>query len=425
VDLHLPDIPIYIELSTAVTSEAKDLLDVLVSQWQRYTQAPAEIARLDLEQAIQNGKVLLLLDGLDETAVGSDSRQARQAYSRVLQLIQSFVDAHDHEKLYIVVTARKAAYYNQDWHRLQGFTELEMASLTPENIKHFIENWFKASEIPSPERIVKSLLARLQRNKPIEQLATNPLLLTLIILVYHENRALPGKKAELYDHCVDALLRSWDTNYKTIERVHVFSAASKNEDKLLARIAWHLHNKGWRYCPRQEMLDVIAEFLHTLNPTVDVKPERNSEEILNLMLSTHNLIVQQAQDKYGFSHLTFQEYFVAVHIRDNFLLDVLLENVHKSWWEEVVLLYANLAPDVSPLLRALLIRSQSADPLETLFHASLLLAGRCLGTATFLNDGSLRTTILDQLCSLLESTPYAYLQRQIADIVVRVGDVLA
>ena len=43
----------------------------------------------------------------------------------------------------------------------------------------------------------------------IRELCTNPLLLTILCIVFHEERKLPTGRAELYAHCVRVLLEYW------------------------------------------------------------------------------------------------------------------------------------------------------------------------------------------------------------------------
>ena len=43
----------------------------------------------------------------------------------------------------------------------------------------------------------------------MRELVTNPLLLTILCIVYHEERNLPTARAELYQHCVRVLLGLW------------------------------------------------------------------------------------------------------------------------------------------------------------------------------------------------------------------------
>ena len=56
---------------------------------------------------------------------------------------------------------------------------------------------------------------------------------------------------------------------------------------------------------------------------------------------------------YGFAHLTFQEYLAAVHIKEENLEQVLVEQVSDSWWHETIRLYCAQA-DATQLITACL-----------------------------------------------------------------------
>jgi predicted NACHT family NTPase len=47
----------------------------------------------------------------------------------------------------------------------------------------------------------------LKANKPIQELATNPLLLTLLCLVFGEAADFPANRSELYKEGLDVLLK--------------------------------------------------------------------------------------------------------------------------------------------------------------------------------------------------------------------------
>lgn len=53
-------------------------------------------------------------------------------------------------------------------------------------------------------------IEKLQANKRIFDLATNPLLLTLLCLVFEENEDFPANRSELYKEGLDILLKKWD-----------------------------------------------------------------------------------------------------------------------------------------------------------------------------------------------------------------------
>jgi predicted NACHT family NTPase len=54
----------------------------------------------------------------------------------------------------------------------------------------------------------------LSTNARLQTLATNPLLLSLIAIVYERDLELPERRAALYRRCVEVLLREWDAHRK-------------------------------------------------------------------------------------------------------------------------------------------------------------------------------------------------------------------
>ena len=67
-----------------------------------------------------------------------------------------------------------------------------------------------------------------------------------------------------------------------------------------------------------------------------------------------NGLLAEAEGRYAFTHLTFQEYLAARHVSANSdLVKSLVDSVSDPWWHETILLYAATA-DASPIVRACL-----------------------------------------------------------------------
>jgi HEAT repeat protein len=403
-------LPIYVELNAFVRSGLSDLLDYAAQTWDGLYAFPHDQARCHIANQLHEGKALFLLDALDETFVGETVENAERSYSVVSQAILQVAARYPHASL--VVTARKAGY--QQRASLAGFTELEVLDFRPEDIRQFILNWYTCSHDLHKERKVADLTLRLEKNPRLQVLATNPLLLSLIVLVYEAQLDLPDRRADLYKRCVDTLLMEWDAK-RGIRRSRQFQPEHKRQ--LLAVIAWHFHQQGQRYFPEQELLTVIADFL----PMVGLARD-NSRSILLEIADEHGLLKEQAKGWYGFVHLTLQEYFVALAITDQDHLERLLIHRANTWWEEVFLLYAGSAPDMSLLLRQLLGQDQDHPLREDVFSTNLLLAGRCLSSRPTIRDASLRGLITTRLFATLQATPYALLQLQIAEVLAATGD---
>jgi HEAT repeat protein len=410
---NVPHFPIHISLSDFATSTNQDLIGFAAERWDEWYGFPGEEARTHMESHLASGNALLLLDALDEAVAGGTDEIARTSYRRVLEAIQRV--ATRYSEISIVITARKAGYYRNA--HISGFTELEVLEFRPEEINEFVDNWFAYHPAPSKYATASDLKAQLAQNTRIQSLAANPLLLCLIVMVYESHQDLPVKRAGIYKDCIDALLYRWDTS-RDIRRRRKFKIEHKQQ--LLIEIAWHFHRQGKRYFPEDELLQVIADFLSTVDHLAEEK-----QAILNEIEEENGLLKEQARGWHGFLHLTLQEYLVAQHLAHQGAdgLNELLKHCGDPWWEEVMLLYAGSVSDASPLLRALLKREKQDWPWEDIFHTFLLWAGQCLSAKPRLVQRELRDEIISRLFALLRKydTPYS-LRKQIIKTLLDLDD---
>lgn len=406
----LPEFPIRIELNAFVNSGYQDLLDFAAAEWDEGYKFPKEDARIYMEERLQAGEALLLLDALDETVIGDTTEAAEASYLCVANAIILAMTRYHPSP--IVVTARKAGYHQRV--KLVGFTELEVLDFSLEDMQQFVTNWFNYYTDPQKRANGDELIAKLERTPRIRALATNPLLLSLIVLVYEAQLDLPERRAELYKRCIDTLLNEWDAK-RNIRRHREFKSEYKRQ--LLAELAWHFHQQGRRYFPENEVLMIIANFL----PKVRLLPEQNGN-MLKEIASEHGLLKEQARDWQGFLHLTLQEYFVSQYVTDHQRLDALLAHRGDPWWEEVLSLYAGHTPDASPLLRKLIGLDDEEKFPEDIFHTNLILAGRCLAARPIIQQVDLWDTIINQLFEVFTTTPYFLIQQFIAEGLAAIGD---
>ncbi|NEP18528.1 MAG: NACHT domain-containing protein, partial [Leptolyngbya sp. SIO4C1] len=171
------------------------LIDYIVEELRQVAIEPGEIYKL-----LEYGRVIFLLDGLDEV---------KETYSchilhEIRQLSQKF-----HRNRFLI-TCRLAA---QDY-VFEKFTEVEIADFNQEQIKAFADNWFTLKEDPLK---AEKIIAHLENNQRLRELANNPLLLTLLCLVFEESGDFPINRSELYQEGLDVLLKKWDAS-RNIER---------------------------------------------------------------------------------------------------------------------------------------------------------------------------------------------------------------
>lgn len=407
----LPELPAYVELFRFVQSGHECLLDYVAEHLaEQYGFADA---RDYVEQKLVDGSAALLLDGLDEVLGGESPEDAVGAYHRVTEEVNRL--ATRFPRALIATTCRRHGWQGG----LPQFQMLEALDFEWPQIETFIANWFGDDDKRS-----RGLVRALSGNTRLQLLAANPLLLSLIAIVYERDLELPERRAALYRRCVEVLLREWDAHRK-IRRFSRFTTDRKQD--LLKQIAWHYHERGQRYFREDDLLELIAEFL----PTIDL-PRTDNHAILDEIAAQYGLLKAQAHGLYGFLHLTLQEHFAAAA-----LLEQGAEGIRRAVdarydprWEEVILLLAGSLPDATGLLLGVLqlepgqARTREDDPEllnlpdDDLFHTDLLLAARCLTGSPRVGDVELRRQIVRTVWELLENSPYDGERRRAAEAVV-------
>jgi len=278
--------------------------------------------------ALEQGKLLILLDGLDE--VNKESR------NDVINSIQNFIMKYDKNRY--IASCRTAAYRSR-WHQ---FYDVELADFDDKQIQQFIHNWFPRSldrEIGTAQRCWQLL------NDPInaksKELAHTPLLLTFLCLVYDRIQNFPVNRATLYRRALDILLEEWASE-KRINPSEIYHGLNNDVEKiLLSEIAYKGFINDQFFFTQQELVDQIREFL---SDTVDKPKYIDGKSVLDSITTQQGILVERAEDIYSFSHSTLQEYLTAFYIsRDvDIVRSCLEENLKDERWREVFILVAGM-----------------------------------------------------------------------------------
>jgi NACHT domain/HEAT repeats len=396
-DKDLPDLPLFVEIHKFTKANEPNLFKYLVNRmadpygW--------ENAGAYLDKHFEEGKILVLLDGLDEAGAADD--QANDPEPRMKFVLESIRDFHScYPRTPIVITCRKAGWTAGN---LDGFRVFEVLDFSQENIEAFVKNWFCPSDLP-PEnhaeagQLAEKLLQNFKTKVRLRFLAANPLLLSLICNVFEPDRELPERRAELYKRCVELLLIQWDSR-RGLDRRNRFTSANKT--LLLSELALYFQQNRQRYFRKEVLLDQIGAYL----PFIGLEPNK-APAILDEILVNQGLLEQEAENYYGFNHLTLQEYFCARALRQKNnvaeAVEILYHHVGDAWWEEVTFLYAGVDGDTAPWLEKLL-----GDP-DDIFNTNLYLAVRCLTGNPEVRNPALRRQIIERTVAISfdENQPY-------------------
>jgi predicted NACHT family NTPase len=179
------------------------------------------------------------------------------------------------------------------------------------------------------------------------------LLLTLLCLVFGDHNNIPQTRLELYKEGVGVLIKKWDAK-RNIEQEQVYKhLSSQNKEDMLGQIAFNTFVNGESFFRQEDLQRQINDYICNL-PEASAAPEGfrlDSEVVLKAIEHHHGLLVERAGNIYSFSHLTFQEYFVAREIERERNFEVLVENISNPRWKEVFYLTAEMLRRSDDFLR--------------------------------------------------------------------------
>ncbi|WDD36405.1 NACHT domain-containing protein (plasmid) [Nostoc sp. UHCC 0926] len=287
----------------------------------------------EIELVLNQGRVLVLLDGLDEVA--------GEAGKQIAKKIKRFARAYP--QVQVVVTCRTQSQES----RFERFDYVEVADFNEEQVRAFAEHWFGTVCADAGKGKTKAweFLEQLFReeNKAIRELAITPILLSLTCAVFQQTGKFYSKRSKLYEEGLELLLVQWDKS-RSVERDEIYrDLLVERKLELLSYVAVKKFEQQQYVLFEQEELEgYIGEFLGI--------ERRDSRGVLRAIASQHGLLIERAHKVWSFSHLTFQEYLVAKWFYSLEDWEELVSHITDEHWREVFFLLSGITKNADTLL---------------------------------------------------------------------------
>ncbi|MEH1028552.1 NACHT domain-containing protein [Micromonospora profundi] len=356
-------IPVYVQL--------RDFAPKILGEGQTGQLAPFLSSNdVDLQNLMKDGRaigrVLLILDGLDE--IPNDDTRAQ-----VLELVNATCVASP--TIRVMLSTREPTYRK----RLSGFTHARLDPFDQARISQWSFQYLTTRATPDAWRI---FLGHLSDVPDIAKLATNPLLLSIIAHLYAREHVVPENKALVLERCLEALLQDWDA-VRGVQRWPDSPAMTRQMRAALMDMS------------------VTAALRHRDYFRID-DLDRRSQELVGFRSSPTTIlnactaagIVGQGEQGWTFVHRTFQDYLAARSLIDS------THNIRELFGSDDVDLQRDriwelacaLASDASDLLDA-----KATDSELTLLRSAMLLAG------AFGQDITATRTAVRRACSVIRT----------------------
>lgn len=303
------------------------------------------------DRQLDQGRCLVMLDGLDEVAADEDRRA-------VATWVERQVASYPRNN--VVITSRPHGFPSLI---IKQASVLAIRPFTSEQIAWFLQRWYFATERHATSATTKDqrraaqmlatekadeLIALLRGHPALRDLTVNPLLLTMIATVHRYRGALPGSRAELYGEICQVML-SRRIQAKNLPAILPWAI----KRKVLAALAYQMSLEHVTELPEAGALALIDAALARVP-----HPVPGPDFLLDI--SNNGLLISPTEGHHAFPHRTFQEYLTAQHVKDTpGAVQTLVHAVEDSWWRETILLYA-ATTDANEVVGACLARDSTA-----------------------------------------------------------------
>lgn len=294
-----------------------------------------------LKKALQDGKCLVMFDGLDEISDASKRRIVRDS-------VTDFADTYQGSRF--IVTCRVLSYVDPAW-QLTSFPAVTLAPLCQSSIDCFIDGWYQtlARLNAIDGQRAKAKAAELRAAAlDLHDLAQNPMLLTVMAVVHTYKGTLPRERARLYRDCVELLLWNWQRHKQLTPdtwELGIFHELDTREERLvngLFEVAFQAHqSQGAGVGPAN-----IAEtdVVKTLRRYLDGDWNK-AQRFCEYVEKQAGLLIGKGKDQtgermYAFPHRGFQEFLAARHLVSGWDFSRRLVELAEKGdvWHEVLLL---------------------------------------------------------------------------------------
>ena len=292
-------------------------LEHSLERWIEATQ-PGGLAWSEVKRHLAVGQTVLIFDGVDEVPRdGAASEPLTGPRSQLLSGLADAVAAWTTLGNRVLVTSRPYGLEPDEQQQL-GLPHAPVSELPAELQRLLVRRWFlilKPDGVQG-ESISRELWDEVERRPEIAQLASNPLLMTALCIVYGEDRKLPKDEFDLYDRIVDRVLCNRYSNGS--------NDVARNRCRLCV-IAHGMHTGAGlglseeRRQPQAEITDHeierILEAYQQNQPGSETR-KLSAQGARNELLSHSGLLLPKGDHRAGFCHLTIQDFLAAEWLYD-------------------------------------------------------------------------------------------------------------
>ena len=256
-----------------------------------------------VEMLLLTGRAVVFFDGLDELL---DTSRRADISSRIEQFCREYPLAP------VLVTSRVVGYDQARLDETQ-FASYRLGGFRDQDVAEYAHKWFALEEGARANEAD----AFLTESQSVPDLRTNPLLLSLMCILYRGEGSLPRNRAEVYEQCAKLLFNRWDAH----RHIHQELRAGRYVEQILRHLAWWLFTRDSTQTSvaEYELVATTTEFLHGRGFESRDDAREAAQEFIEfcrgrLWVFSDAGTTASGEKLYAFTHRTFLEYFAACQL---------------------------------------------------------------------------------------------------------------
>ena len=319
-------VPLFLEVRNfPVLGPGQSLITYFESTFEKWG-----VRQADLTKVISSGRVFFILDGIDEIN--------KSDYQRLDKMIRRLL-VNDNNCRFLI-SARLGFNFQ--------FPELKKVIISPfhsrRHIPQFVSNWFSQSDNEKPKADIMLERFKSPKYRGIREIARRPVLLRLLCILFQKNDDFPTRRADVFQQGINVLVQQASQRHLETNISELPELRPNDVTNILCRVAsrFFVEMDGDTLFHTREVESIIRSYY---TEVYDIHPNKiDAEHILSMIERYNGLLVRWASTFCSFSHLTYQEYFVAQHLVSESNQDIVYGYLENPRWQFITELVAELLP---------------------------------------------------------------------------------
>jgi hypothetical protein len=274
----------------------------------------------DLEDILTLGRAYIVVDGVDEIL---DLGRRRE----LVRAVEAFGNRYPFCS--ILCTSRNIGYSQAQFNGKE-FDRFELQPFTGAQRREYISRWF--SLVGKHESDVNHFLEELDS---VPDLRGNPLMLSLLCILYRARGYIPRNRRQVYAQCADLLFNRWDSA-RRIEQPYDHEHYGEELMQEIAR--WFYTSQAAQAgVEGQQIEKIISSFFIDTAAIARGEAARRAKDFLDFCAGRAWLLASTGANDRGqrifvFTHRTFMEFFAAEAIvRNSEDISSIVKEVEKTY----------------------------------------------------------------------------------------------